>query len=98
MEQAMWRFGSPPAGRPAVRPARRPSHRVRLQVEPLESREVPAYPSFLALTALGPLGATARGFEDGAAAGTSVGGTGDVNGDGFDDVLVGAPFTNAGGT
>src|SRR5439155_1589780 len=50
------------------------------------------------LNALGTSGFTLRGFEDSALAGSSVAGAGDVNGDGFADVIVGAPLTNAGGT
>src|SRR5262249_17319130 len=52
----------------------------------------------LALDAPGAPGFTLRGFEDGAEAGRSVSGAGDVNGDGFDDLIVGAPNTAAGGT
>ena len=43
-------------------------------------------------------GATLRGFENSAYAGHSVSGAGDVNGDGFADFIVGAPYTDAGGT
>src|SRR5439155_1684477 len=50
------------------------------------------------LNALGTGGFTLRGFEDRAYAGRSVAGAGDVNGDGFADLLVGAALTNAGGT
>src|SRR5262249_32049641 len=51
----------------------------------------------LPLNALGSQGFTLKGFQDYAFAGQSVGGAGDVNGDGFDDALVGAPYTAAGG-
>src|SRR5207253_195981 len=39
---------------------------------------------------------TANGNQPGAAFGRSVAGVGDVNGDGFDDVLVGAPLFDTG--
>jgi hypothetical protein len=50
------------------------------------------------LNNLGSRGFTLRGFESNTHAGASVAGAGDVNGDGFADVIIGAPFTNAGGT
>ena len=53
--------------------------------------------STLTLNALGTGGLTLNGFENGAYAGWSVSGAGDVNGDGFADVIVGAPYTDAGG-
>jgi hypothetical protein len=83
----------------SVRRGRRPrpvGRRPRL--EALEDRVVPAFPATLTLNNLGPLGFTATGFEDNASAGYSVSGAGDVNGDGFDDLLLGAPFTDAGGS
>ncbi len=52
----------------------------------------------LNFSSLGTRGFTIRGFEDDAFAGYSVSGAGDVNGDGFADIIVGAPNTNAGGT
>jgi hypothetical protein len=52
----------------------------------------------ITLNNLGTNGFTLRGFEDSAIAGNSVSGGGDVNGDGFADLLVGAQNTNAGGS
>src|SRR6266542_6329451 len=75
----------------------RPKLNVRLNVQPLEQRILPASPVIL-LNNFGNQGATLRGFEDNARAGRSVAGAGDVNGDGFADFIVGAHFTNAGGT
>ena len=46
--------------------------------------------STVTLNALGTGGFTLRGFENGALVGWSVSGAGDVNGDGFADLLVGA--------
>jgi len=50
------------------------------------------------LNAMGTDGFTLRGFEDSGFAGSAEAGAGDVNGDGFDDVIVGAANTNGGGT
>lgn len=49
------------------------------------------------LDQLGERGLSIRGFHRNAQAGTSVTAAGDVNGDGFDDVLVGAPRTRVAG-
>jgi hypothetical protein len=70
----------------------------RPRLEALEDRVVPAFPATLTLNNLGTLGFTASGFEDGADAGASVSGAGDINGDGFDDFILGAQFTAAGGS
>ena len=48
-------------------------------------------PSSVDLGALGSAGFKIRGAYGGDAAGWSVGGAGDVNGDGLDDVIIGAP-------
>src|SRR3989442_3678191 len=58
----------------------------RPRLEPLESRVVPASPVIL-LNELGNQGVTLRGFEDNAFAGMRVASAGDINGDGFDDVI-----------
>src|SRR5207237_445003 len=75
----------------AVRRAFRP------RLEELEDRIAPAAP-VIPLNNFGNQGATLRGFEDHAGAGRSVAGAGDVNGDGFADLIIGAPRTNAGGS
>src|SRR5258708_4652198 len=75
------------------------SHRpnARLTLQALEERELPASP-VITLNAFANQGFTRRGFENGALVGTSVSGAGDVNGDGFADLIIGAPLTDAGGT
>ena len=56
------------------------------------------YPAGLTLSSLnGSNGFKLSGDFDVDSAGYSVSGAGDVNGDGFDDVIVGAPGANAGG-
>src|SRR5262245_2576469 len=85
-EMALFRQTKSPAAR-----------RARLRVEELESRVVPSAPS-LALTSLGNQGEPFSGFEDAAGAGESVSPAGDVNGDGYADVIVGAGGTDSGGT
>src|SRR5262249_21775818 len=69
----------------------------RPQLERLEGRIVPASP-VIPLNNFANQGATLRGFENSAFVGNSVAGAGDVNGDGFADMIVGAPSTDAGGT
>ncbi len=53
---------------------------------------------FISLFSLGSGGFTLNGFENSAYAGWSVSGAGDVNGDGFADIIVGAKWATAGGT
>ncbi len=48
-------------------------------------------PSTLNLASLGSNGLVLFGSDAGDASGTSVSGAGDINGDGFDDILLGAP-------
>jgi hypothetical protein len=73
--------------------------RIRLVLESLENRCVPAiFPNQIDLGSLGgPEGFRLRGEADVDQAGGAVAIVGDVNGDGFDDLLVGAPLANAGG-
>ena len=53
---------------------------------------MPALPSLIDLASLGTLGNVIQGAEPSDGAGFSVSSAGDVNGDGFDDVIVGAPL------
>jgi hypothetical protein len=63
----------------------------RLLVEQLEDRRVLAAPHPLALASLnGTSGFRITGVESGDISGYSVSGVGDVNGDGFDGVIIGA--------
>lgn len=69
-------------------------------IEPLEARIAPALTA--ASVSLGSLtganGFSIHGAVDLDEAGTSVSAAGDVNGDGYDDVIVGARFANEGGS
>jgi len=58
-----------------------------------------AFPSTLVLSGLSPLeGFKVEGLRSGDYAGTCVSGVSDVNGDGFDDFIIGAPFADAHGS
>src|SRR3954468_10167435 len=54
------------------------------------------FPSTIDLTALGETGEVIQGGLDGGYAGWSVARAGDVDGDGFDDVAIGAPASSVG--
>ena len=57
----------------------------------------PSLPVTIDLASLGSAGATIYGADAGDRSGGSVSGAGDVNGDGFDDLLVGASLARAAG-
>src|SRR5262245_30649651 len=65
-----------------------------LRVEPLESRRVMAVIDW---GTLGAIGVTIFGVEANDQSGVSVSSAGDVNGDGFDDLLIGARYADAAG-
>jgi hypothetical protein len=69
-------------------------------VERLEDRRVPAlFSAQIALASLNGLnGFAATGAALGDQAGRTVAGLGDVNGDGLDDLLIGAPFADVAGS
>src|SRR5258708_38744239 len=66
------------------------------RLEEVEPRVLPASPVIL-LNNFANQGATLRGFEENAFAGSPVAGAGDVNGDGFADLMVGGAGADAGG-
>ena len=71
----------------------------RSLIEPLETRIAPAAVAAIDLSSLdGKTGFKLPGLADGDAAGDSVSAAGDVNGDGFGDVIVGADGAAADGT
>ena len=55
-------------------------------------------PTVVDLGAIGTQGFAIQGDAGGDAVGYSVAAAGDFNGDGFDDIIIGAPFADAGGT
>ena len=68
----------------------------RFMVEPLESRIAPAVASAFFLGSLdGDNGFIVPGIVGSDEHGRGVSVVGDVNGDGFDDVLIGTPFAAA---
>jgi hypothetical protein len=72
--------------------------RACLGVEELEGRLTPAAPNPLNLSTLTPpAGFVVNGTNAGDQAGNSLRSAGDVNGDGFDDVIVSAPFASPNG-
>ena len=69
-----------------------------LEVEALENRLTPAAPNPLNLSGLlPPAGFTLNGANAHDLAGLSAKSAGDVNGDGFDDLLIGVPFASPNG-
>ena len=72
---------------------------LRNRIEALECRIAPAFASVINLSAL----TSADGFRINGKvvddwAGMSVSGAGDVNADGFDDIIIGAPYADEGGS
>jgi len=68
-------------------------------IEPLEPRIAPAGIANIDVATLdGMTGFKLSGSGAASLAGASVSGAGDVNGDGFDDVIVGAPYADGGAT
>src|SRR5262245_23703026 len=67
--------------------------RIRPSLEKLEERVAPAS-AVIPLNNFGNEGMTLHGFQNFAQAGRAVAAAGDVNGDGFADIIVGANATN----
>ncbi len=76
--------------RRGVRVRKRP---IDLQIR-TEALEVRCVPATINLGNLGTAGTTFRGIDTDDFSGYSVSGVGDVNGDGFDDILIGAKSAN----
>ena len=76
----------------------RPMSHVSSMIEPLESRIAPAFSAVVDLSSLtGANGFKVTGGSAGDDVGWSVSGIGDLNGDGFDDVVIGAYTADANG-
>ncbi len=81
-----------------VRASRRRTTPRRQQAERLEARLVLAVPSSSTLNTLnGTNGFRLDGIDAGDLSGASVSSAGDVNGDGFEDLLIGAPYSSPNG-
>src|SRR4051812_1619833 len=65
-------------------------------IEPLEPRIAPAFASVFQLASLNGLnGFQLSGVAQFDASGSSVSAAGDINGDGFEDLIIGAQFADA---
>ena len=73
-------------------------HRCPSSLEPLEARIAPAFGAVLELASLGGTnGFKLSGATDGDQSGGSVSAAGDVNGDGFGDLIIGAEYADPSG-
>src|SRR5688572_11002960 len=74
-------------------------HRCPSSLEPLETRIAPAFGAVFQLASLdGTNGFKLSGEADDDQSGISVSAAGDINGDGLDDVIVGAPGADPSGS